>query len=94
MALGRENYKYQLVSIDNMNSQINVRLPQKLLKTATAYAEKHGYSTVQDFIRETVRQRLFPENLELSAYAKRALAKARKQPESTYVDLDDLRDNL
>lgn len=44
-----------------MNTQINVRLPVKILSTAQAYAKKHGFGTVQEFIKETVREKLFDE---------------------------------
>ena len=89
-----EKYKYQLVSIDNMNAQVNVRFPKKLLKAVEKYADDYGYSNVQDFIRETIREKIFPETLELTDWAKKKLAEARKQPESTYVGLDELRDKI
>ena len=60
-----ENLKYQMVSSGIMNSQINLRLPEMLLKSAKSYAEKHGYGNVQDFIKETLRERLF-ENEDIS----------------------------
>ncbi|MEK6961018.1 MAG: hypothetical protein AABX47_07645 [Nanoarchaeota archaeon] len=44
-----------------MNTQINIRLPNNILLPAKAYAEKHGYGTLQDFIKETVREKLFDE---------------------------------
>ena len=44
-----------------MNTQINVRLPDKLLTEATLYAKEHGFGTVQEFIKETVREKLFEE---------------------------------
>ena len=53
--------KYQMVSIGTMNTQINVRFPEKLLVSAKKYSEQHGYSTVQEFIKETVREKLFEE---------------------------------
>lgn len=56
-----ERLKYRLVSIGSMNTQINLRLPEKLLTSATAYAEKNGYATVQDFLREVLREKLFDE---------------------------------
>lgn len=43
-----------------MNQQINLRLPQKLLVSATKYANKHGFGSVQEFIKETIRDKLFP----------------------------------
>jgi RNase P/RNase MRP subunit POP5 len=42
-----------------MTTQINLRLPQKLLATARAYSEEHGFGSLQDFIKETVREKLF-----------------------------------
>ena len=50
-----------MVSIDTMNNQINVRLPEKILASASSYAEEHGFSTVQEFIKETIREKLFDE---------------------------------
>ncbi len=44
-----------------MNTQINLRLPEKMIVSASAYAEKHGYGTIQEFIKETVREKLFKE---------------------------------
>ncbi|MBI4447464.1 hypothetical protein HY643_00640 [Candidatus Woesearchaeota archaeon] len=51
--------KYQLVSIDTMHTQVNVRFPEKLLSSAKSYAEENGFGTLQDFIKETVREKLF-----------------------------------
>lgn len=56
-----ENLKYQLVSIDTMNEQINLRLPESLLVTAKRYADKHGFATIQEFIKETLREKLFQD---------------------------------
>ena len=50
-----------MVSIDTMNTQINVRLSGKLLNSAKSYAEEHGFGTIQDFIKETIREKLFDE---------------------------------
>ncbi|MBW2968904.1 ribbon-helix-helix domain-containing protein [Candidatus Woesearchaeota archaeon] len=48
-----------------MNTQINVRFPEKLLTSARAFAETHGFGTVQEFVKETVREKLF-EKKEIS----------------------------
>lgn len=56
-----KTFIYQLVSIDTMNAQINVRLPEKLLFSAKTYAEEHGFGTIQDFVKETIREKLFDE---------------------------------
>ncbi|HLG24655.1 MAG TPA: hypothetical protein VI564_07035 [Candidatus Nanoarchaeia archaeon] len=44
-----------------MNTQINLRLPQALLSNAKTQAEKLGYGNVQEFIKETLREKLFEE---------------------------------
>ena len=44
-----------------MNTQINLRLPENLITTAKTYAEKHEYSTLQEFIKETIREKMFEE---------------------------------
>lgn len=46
-----------------MNAQINVRMSENLLKASKKYSEKHGYANIQDFIRETVREKVFEEAL-------------------------------
>ena len=51
-----------MVSIGiTMNQQINLRLPEKLLNYAINYAKKNGFATVQELIKESLRERLFPE---------------------------------
>ena len=50
-----------MVSIGIMNTQINLRMPQKLLSSVKSYSDEHGYGSVQDFIKETVREKLFDE---------------------------------
>lgn len=44
-------------------TQINVRLPEKLLNSAGKYAERHGFSNVQELIKDTLREKLFEEPL-------------------------------
>jgi len=56
-----ETFLYQEIPIDTMNTQVNLRLPEKLLVSAKTYAKKHGFSTVQEFIKETIREKLFVE---------------------------------
>ncbi len=50
-----------MVSTGIMNTQINVRLPERMLVSAQTYVEKHGFNTVQDFIKELMREKLFEE---------------------------------
>tara|TARA_Y100000310_G_scaffold289499_1_gene315945 strand:+ start:620 stop:865 length:246 start_codon:yes stop_codon:yes gene_type:complete len=44
-----------------MNAQVNLRLPQNLLRLVRTYSEKHGFGSIQDFIKETIREKLFNE---------------------------------
>ena len=44
-----------------MNTQINLRLPEKLITSVKSYSDEHGYGSVQDFIKETIREKLFDE---------------------------------
>jgi metal-responsive CopG/Arc/MetJ family transcriptional regulator len=50
-----------LVSINIMNSQVNIRLNPKLLSSAKTYAKNKGYSSVQELIKETLREKIFEE---------------------------------
>ena len=45
-----------------MNKQINLRLPSKLLNNASAYAQKNGFTNVQELIKETLREKIFPNS--------------------------------
>ncbi len=47
-----------------MNTQVNIRMPEKLLMAARDYADDYGYGTVQEFIKETVRQKLFDNDMD------------------------------
>ena len=49
-----------------MGTQISLKLPDRLFTSATKYAEFHGYGTLQDFIRELLRERLFDNEPALS----------------------------
>lgn len=44
-----------------MNTQINLRLTDNLLKMATDYAYKHGYTNVQELVKETLREKIFED---------------------------------
>jgi hypothetical protein len=57
-----EKLKYQKVPIDTMNTQISLRLPTDLYTASRKYAKKHGFTSLQDFIKNTVRERLFGED--------------------------------
>jgi len=54
-----------LVSIGIMSAQINVRLPDKLLESATKVAKENGYKNIQELIKEALREKIsfdFREN--------------------------------
>ncbi len=46
-----------------MNTQINVRLPETLLTTAKNYADKYGFGTVQELIKETLREKVYMQGV-------------------------------
>ena len=50
-----------MVSIGIMNTQINIRMPQKLLSSVKSYSNEHGFGSVQEFVKETIREKLFDE---------------------------------
>ena len=50
-----------MVSIGIMNTQINIRMPKKLLSSVRSYSNEHGFGSVQDFVKETIRENLFDE---------------------------------
>lgn len=42
-----------------MTDQINVRLPDNLLKEAKKYAKDFGFSNIQELIKESLRERIY-----------------------------------
>lgn len=44
-----------------MNSQVNVRMSNELLSKSQKMSEKLGFSSLQEFIRETVREKVFED---------------------------------
>ncbi|MBS3170012.1 hypothetical protein J4210_06020 [Candidatus Woesearchaeota archaeon] len=51
------------VSIDTMNTQVNVRLSDGLLEQSEEYAKKHGFGTVQELIKEVLREKVVEKTL-------------------------------
>jgi hypothetical protein len=68
-----------MVPIDIMNQQINLRLPGKLLNNASNYAKKNGFNNIQELIKETLREKLFPE----TTISKKELILIKKIVEAT-----------
>ncbi len=42
-------------------TQINVRMDDAFLEKARNYAQKHGFSNVQELMKESLREKLFGE---------------------------------
>jgi hypothetical protein len=60
-----KKFKYQLVPINIMaeTTQINVRMEDNFLNKAKTYAQEHGFGNVQELMKETLREKLFPVEL-------------------------------
>lgn len=56
-----ETFKYQKIPINTMNTQINLRLSDSMLKTAKKYSKQQGFGNIQEFIKETLREKLYPD---------------------------------
>ena len=46
-----------------MNTQINLRLSEDFIDSAKRQAEIQGFATIQEFIKEVLREKLFQESL-------------------------------
>ena len=67
-----------------MGTQISLKLSERMYASARAYAEAHGFDSLQDFIRELLRQQLFEkETGGLSTYlaSEESLARSWLSPE-------------
>ena len=49
------------IGIMTQTTQINVRLDDSFLGKAKKYAQQHGFSTVQELMKESLREKLFGE---------------------------------
>ncbi len=47
-----------------MGTQISFELSDTIFRTARNYADSHGFDTVQDFIKELLREKLFEDEPE------------------------------
>jgi len=55
-----------------MSVQINLKLSDVLAATAEIYIKFHGFSSLQDFIREILREKLFEDEKVSGIYAYKA----------------------
>lgn len=46
-----------------MTKQVNLRLSDNLLGKASLYAKKHGFSNIQELIKETLREKMFEQSV-------------------------------
>jgi len=44
-----------------MSTQLSIKLSERMLKSAREYAKIHGFDTLQDLIRDLLREKLFEE---------------------------------
>lgn len=44
-----------------MSTQISLKMSDKMMEEAQKHVEEKGYDNLQDFIRETLRQKLFED---------------------------------
>lgn len=52
-----------MISIDNMETkQINVKLPNNLIKAAENYVRNYGYRNIQELAAESLREKIFEKN--------------------------------
>ena len=48
-----------------MGTQISLKLSDRTYSSAKVYAEAYGFDTLQDFIRELIREKLFERESEI-----------------------------
>ena len=54
--MGLNTYQYIFVP---MGTQISLKLSDGIYRSAKIYAENHGFDTLQNLIRELIRERLY-----------------------------------
>lgn len=59
MAILGKTYIYQKIPKDIMHTQVNIRMTDELLHKAQAKAKKRGFGSVQEFIRDLVREDVY-----------------------------------
>jgi Arc/MetJ-type ribon-helix-helix transcriptional regulator len=74
-----ETFKYQMIPDGIMGMQINLRLSEQMLVSAKAYAKSNGFDNVQEFIKETMREKLY----EKTGISKKELAMVKKLIEAS-----------
>ena len=68
-----------MVEVDSKNEQVNLKIPKKLKNWAEEYANSHGYTNVQELIRDSLRDKVFSEEIREEYIEK--LAKIEQNPQ-------------
>ncbi len=55
----QQHLNTNLYIIVHMGTQISLKISDKMFSTAQNYAKLHGYESLQDLIREVLREKLF-----------------------------------
>ncbi len=66
------------MEIAKNTSQINLKLPSKLVFMAEEYAVYYGYANVQELIRESLREKVFSEEVR-EEYVKSLMESEKKR---------------
>ena len=79
-----------------MNTQINVRMSEDLLNKSKDFAKQMGFGNVQDFIRETIREKVFEDDIRALTKIETFLLrkKLKKAEESGYLSEDESKEFL
>ena len=76
-----------------MTTQVNLKFQDNFFNMAKDYAESKGYMSVQEFIREAVRDKLF-DDLEIKEEYKEVLKSKEANTFSNVEDSKRLMENL
>ncbi len=77
----------------SMTTQINLRLPEKILIAVQSYTNKHGFSSIQEMIKETIREKIFEPELR-PEYIKRLKAIQKEGYGETFSSILQLRKKI
>ena len=83
-------------------TQINLRLPEELKKTAERFARSHGYKGIQDLAKDLIREKILQEegrketaeimkNKELLESIKRSMEDVKHGRVYTFKEINELR---
>jgi len=82
-----------------MSTQISLKLSDKMFASAKTYADMYGFDTLQDFVRELIREKLFEDEtisgLQTYLASEMSLAKdwLTKEEDQAWVHLQKVQGN-